>query len=423
VAATGVPSDPAAGTLSTRKARAATSGAAPASQTALGGRVIRAVRGRRVLVDGRWIVSFVSASYLGIEQDPRVHEAACRALGRWGVALTTPRILGADRLTLELEDRLAHFTGQPAAMVFPSTTHVALDTIPLLVAKGGVVFVDTWAYPTHLPGIHAAQRAGARVVGFPHNDIDALKRLVARAGPRGSKVIVADGIYPEGGPPASIETLITLAEDAGATLYVDDSHGLGVLGTPPATSSYPYGRGGGGVVRWSGRPYTRGVLVGTLSKSIGVPVAFLAGSAATVRTLRRASSAVVHSNPPAIPNIAAALAALDVHEREGDQLRRRIAHLVRYFRQGLARCGLAAISTDIFPLQAVSCGTVRDAVAAGRALMARGVWPVVQAGSTHGSTRVGTLRFPITARHSVDDLEQAVNALCALQADRGAASR
>ena len=80
---------------------------------------VEAISGRRVRVRDRWLVSFVSASYLGLEQDARVKQAACRAANSWGLSLATPRVLAQDPRDDEARGGHPRFTGQPAALAFP----------------------------------------------------------------------------------------------------------------------------------------------------------------------------------------------------------------------------------------------------------------------------------------------------------------
>jgi 8-amino-7-oxononanoate synthase len=238
---------------------------------------VEAVRARRIRVGDQWLVSFVSASYLGLEQDVRVKRAVCRALDSWGFSLAIPRRLARDRITAQLEHAIAGFVCQPAALVFPSTTHAALDLLPALATPSGAIFVDVRAYPTSLEGVHAAERRGARVYWIRHNDPSALQTAL-RAGVRARhKIVVCAGVYPEGAEAAPLREYADLASTFGAFLYIDDSHGIGIFGKGPATAHYPYGRGSGGLTRFLRLQPGRVVVGGTLGKATGVPIAFVAG--------------------------------------------------------------------------------------------------------------------------------------------------
>jgi 8-amino-7-oxononanoate synthase len=387
-------------------------------ETGMAQEPVQAISGRRVRVGDRWLVSFVSASYLGLEQDARVVQASCRAANSWGLSLGTPRALARDPVTARLETAIARFTGQPAALVFPSTTHAALDLLPLLSGPSGVIFFDARAYPTSLEGVRKAKVKGAGTYRFSHSDPAALASALQRARDAPKKVVVCDGIYPEGGDAAPLAEFASLAASADAVLYVDDSHGVGVFGEVPRTPAAPYGRRGGGVIRSLRLPSGRLVITGTLGKALGVPVAFVAGSSTLVRQARAVSETLVHSSPPSIPNMAAALEALQVNETEGDCRRLKLANLVRRFQEGLRSRHIEVRSNGLFPIQTIPFRSPGEAQKAGQFLRRMGVWPLLQLGSSD-YPRGGILRFFITASHTCADIDRAVEALAIFKARFG----
>ena len=390
----------------------------PVEAAEYAGRPVEALERRRLRLGDRWVVSFVSASYLGFEQDPRVKQAACGAVREWGVSLAMPRVLASDRITVNLELAIARFAAQEEAIIFPSTTHVALDVLPSLTCPPAAIFVDAGAYPTLLEGVFAARRRGARAYTFAHNDPDALQEALRGIEDNARKIIVCNGIYPEGGHAAPLRQFARIARSADALLYVDDSHGIGILGEGPPTPDTPYGTGGGGLLRWLGVRSDRVLLTGTLGKALGVPVAFVAGSRRVIDEVRSASKAFVHSSTPSIPNVAAALEALRLQELEGDQRRSRVAGLVRRFQYALRSRGVRVTSRGLFPIQTISYGSAREAQQAGRFLQQRGIWPVVQL-ETLIRPDSGVLRFVITALHMPSEIDRTIDVLAVFDRRNG----
>jgi 8-amino-7-oxononanoate synthase len=368
---------------------------------------ICAVAGPRVRIAGGWVLNFAATNYLGLSRHPWVRRAAARAAHEWGISLATPRMLAVDRLTEQLETAIAQLVGQEQALVFPSTTHAALDVLPLLAGPGGALFLDAWAYPLSAAGAYAATRDGARVRRFPHDDWKTMSRLLASHGAaRG--VVVCDGVYPATGRPAALQAIEHAAREWDAWVYVDDAHGIGLLGANP-DPTMPYGYGGAGTPAHLGIAPGRVIHVGSLSKALGVPVAFVAGPADPIGALRAAAPTYTHCSPPALPVLAAALAALQAHARDGDALRQRLASMTRRFQCGLSRIGLASEPRTCFPIQTLLCSSFPAAQAMARALRHDGIWAVLQAGP--GERAGGALRLALTALHSPADIDLLLDAL------------
>jgi 8-amino-7-oxononanoate synthase len=325
-----------------------------------------------------------------------------------------PRLLATDRLTAHLESELARLVGQEAALVFPSTTHIALDVLPLLAGSESILLVDEWAYPISLEGAYAAAWRGARIHHFPHNDCHALAQALQAHAHIPDKVIVCDGVYSAGGDPAPLREFTRLARAFDAVIYVDDAHGIGVLGESP-TRKMPYGCGGGGTPRHLGVGPGNLVHVASLSKAFGVQVAFVAGPTGFIDYLRNTAASHTHSSPPALPMLAAALAALRVHAVCGDALRRRLALRVRRFRNGLAMAGVGLPSNRLFPIQTLTFATPEAAEVAARAMRRQGIWGVLQFNPPDHPAG-GVVRFVLNASHCETDIDAAVGAILRLVA-------
>jgi 8-amino-7-oxononanoate synthase len=78
------------------------------------------------------------------------------------------------------------------------------------------------------------------VVRFPHNDPEALERLL-KAAPRSPRLICMDGVNSMTGNPPRLAEFAALAREHDALLYLDDAHGFGGAGSAPRTSRAPTG--------------------------------------------------------------------------------------------------------------------------------------------------------------------------------------
>ena len=363
----------------------------------------------RVLIDGKWVLNFTSSNYLGLANHAPIRAHAGNAVQSWGTSHAAPRILATDSLTSELETAIAELVQREAVLLFPSTLHAAIDVLTLLATGDRHVLVDERAYPISVSAARLVIRDRKRLIRFRHDDAGNLERLLAGPSPIKHAVIVCDGVYPESGRPASLREIAEVAARGGATVFVDDAHGLGLLGANPS-DDMPYGRGGGGSVLHTAARAENIVYVSSLSKALGVPLAFVAGSAPFIQELLATSASVVHSSPPAIPVVAAALATLKHHSRHGDKLRLRLFALVRYFQEEAVRHDLPLTIGSDFPLQTIRFSSPNAAISTGLTLRRQGIWPVIALGS-ESANNPAAVRFVITASHSRRDLDLAVRAL------------
>lgn len=122
--------------------------------------------GRRLRVQDRWLVSFVSASYPGLEQDARVKQAVGRTARFWGVSLSTPRVLAHDPVTVRLEAAIERLTGRPGSppVPFNDARSVGPPTPSFGIVRGD--FLRRQNYPTSLDGVRKEAK-GSPHVSFP----------------------------------------------------------------------------------------------------------------------------------------------------------------------------------------------------------------------------------------------------------------
>jgi 8-amino-7-oxononanoate synthase len=357
------------------------------------------------------VLNFTSSSYLGLNHDPEVRERTAAIVRHWGSSLAMPRLLASDVLTARLERELAGLVGAEATLLFPSTLHAAHDVLRLLAGAGGVIAIDERAYPISLAAARSVAWPDGSIMRFRHDDPGSLAEVLSGFTGRDA-VAVCDGVYPASGRSASLDAIGHIAARAGATVYLDDAHGLGVLGANPSRAQ-PYGHGGGGTLLHNGASPGNIAYVSSLSKGLSVPLAFAAGPARFIDYLRITAASVTHSSPPAVPVVAAALATLQRHAECGDELRGRLLNNVRSFRAGVRRLGLPLTSSSLFQIKSVAFASPAAALASGRQLRRHGIWPVIALYPEDHPTGA-VLRFVITAAHSDADIEQAIDALFSL---------
>jgi 8-amino-7-oxononanoate synthase len=337
------------------------------------------------------VVDLTSSLYLGLE-----HPSG--ALRPWrALTLGRPAALATDPLASSLEARLARLLGTEAAALGRSTTHLFVDLSPLTTPHTRMI-LDTAAYPALRWGAERAAGTGRRVETFRRADVRGLRRSLA-AGPRGA-LILTDGLCCGCGAVAPLREYVSVARRHGAHLLIDDTQGVGILGTG-SSERRPWGSGGGGTAAWlevAGAPEL--IVVASLAKALGAPVAAIAGPASIVARWKRTSETRVHCSPPTTAELAALDRALVANRRYGDRLRSRLLRNISRFRTVLTAAGISPLG-GFFPMQAVRLPTVAAARELHRRLWRARVYGVVQ----RGSDGAGRVTFLLTAAHSPEAIE------------------
>ena len=306
-----------------------------------------------------------------------------------------------------LAESLASVQGRERAVLGPSTLHLYADLFGLLSAKGIAVYVDAGAYPISRWGVERAAGRGVPVRQFAHHDPAALRdQIEADAGYRLRPIVVADGFCTICGEPAPIGAYIEAVHAFGGQLILDDTQALGILGHAP-TADAPYGRGGGGSLRWHGLEGSEVLVISSMAKGFGVPLAVLAGSEAMVRWFEAESETRVHCSPPCRAVTHAAEHALAVNESDGDAIRLRLAERVQQFRSGIHAAGFSA-SGGLFPVQTLAPLADLDGPRLHDHLEQRGIRTLLLDRHAGRSARVMLL---FTARHSPQDIQHVVAGL------------
>jgi len=348
------------------------------------------------------VPDFTSALYLGLRHPSR-------SLRPWpALSAGRPAALAEPPGAAGTAHALARLQGFAAATLAPSTLHLFWDLFPFVMANGpAAIHIDAAAYPISGWGIERAAGRGVPVHRFPHHDPVRLERGAEPEARRGLRpIVVTDGLCPGCGRVAPLDRYLQVARRLGGLVVVDDTQALGVLGAEPGPD-VPYGRGGGGSARWHGISAPELIVVASLAKGFGVPLAGLSGPAALVRRFEDASETRAHCSPPSVAALHAAEHALACNARHGDELRLVLARLVRHFRRCLADAGLG-VSGGLAPVQTLGPVPGLPARALHDRLAAQGVQAVLYRPHGVGGPRVG---FILTARHTRADVDAVTEAL------------
>jgi 8-amino-7-oxononanoate synthase len=362
-------------------------------------RVHEGVAGAETTVQEKRYTNFASYNYLGLNGHPEITAAAKAAIDRWGTTVSASRPVSGDERAIhrDLEWALARLHGaeDSVALVGGHSTNVTL--IGHLLGRNDVIVHDALIHNSIVEG---ARLSGARRVTFAHLDYEAADRLLAQARPRNGHALLAiEGHYSMDGDVPDLSAFIAVARRHRAWLMVDEAHAVGVLG--------PHGFGTAD--HFGVDPSEVDIWMGTLSKSLVSCGGYIAGCAELIDYLRVVLPGFVFSVGMAPSAAAAALAAIEVLEREPERVRRlndRAELFLHLARAGGLDAG-GSIGAAIVP---IITGSSILAARLAQALFERGVnvqpilYPAVP-------ERAARLRFFLTAEHSEDQIRETVRIL------------
>src|SRR5450755_2384946 len=271
-----------------------------------------------VRLGNRKVLMFGSNDYLDLITHPKVIEAAIQAIRKYGSGCSGSRLLnGTLDIHVKLEEELAAFVHKEAAFIFGTGFQANYAALSALTEKGDAMICD---HNLHASLVEGALRSPARTARFRHNDLEHFERCLENCPPDERILVITEGVFSMEGDIADLRGISKLAKFYGARVYVDEAHGIGVLGPT-----------GAGAAEHLGVLDEVDIVMGTFSKSLASVGGFIAAERAVVDYLKHTARPFVFSAslPPA--SGAAVAMALQIMKKEPERRLHllRIAQLLR----------------------------------------------------------------------------------------------
>ena len=346
-----------------------------------------------VRLGGRRVLMFGSNDYLDLITHPKVKEAAAQAIRKYGSGCSGSRLLnGTLDLHVMLESELAAFVHKQAAIIFGTGFQANYATLSALTDKGDVMICD---HNLHASLVEGALRSPARTVRFRHNDLEHLERCLENCPPEEKILLVTEGVFSMEGDIADLQGILKLAKPYGARVYVDEAHGIGVLGPT-----------GAGAAEHLGVLDDVDIIMGTFSKSLASVGGFIAGERSVVDYLKHTARPFVFSASLPAASVAAVGAALQIMKKEPER-QQRLLRIAGLLREELRSRGFAVLpgETAIVPV------VIREEIDLCRlckALLEQGIYinPVLRPAAAQN-----LLRISCTAAHTEKHVDRLVTTL------------
>jgi 8-amino-7-oxononanoate synthase len=357
-------------------------------------KTIEGNHGSRVVIDGNEVVMAGSNNYLGLTRHPLVVEAAVKATKDFGTSCSGSRYAnGTYVIHVELEQRLAEFMGKEKALCFTTGYTTNMGAISVLAGRRDYILSDR---ENHSCIMDATQLSFAETKKFKHDDMDDLERILDGLDKESGKLLVTDGVFSMKGTLSKLPRIVELKKKYGMRIFVDDAHGVGVVG--------PHGRG-------TAEHYCVesdvDVVMGTFSKSFAGLGGFIAGEERVISYVKHHARQLIFAASMTPASVAAVMCSLDLMQKEPQHLAN-LHKVIAQVRGEFRRIGYP-VDDEATPIVYVKVGEDLEAFTFWKELLEMGVYtnPVITPGVPQGQSGV---RASFMAIHTESDIARVIEA-------------
>jgi len=346
-----------------------------------------------VVIDGKEVILLCSNNYLGLANHPGLKKLVKEAVDKYGCSAGSSRLISGNMdLHERLEQQVARFKGAKASLVFNTGYMANLGIIQALAQREDVIFSDELNHASIIDGCRLSK---AKVMVFPHKDLNFLEECLKESFRFKRRLIVTESVFSMDGDIAPLPQIVELARKYGAIVMLDEAHATGVIG-----------KEGRGAMEYFGLENDVDVVVGTFGKALGSFGAYVCGSLTLREYLINTCRSFIFTTalPPAA--LASSIAAIQLVEGE-PKFREKLWYNVRYLRKELKQLGFhLSGQTQIIPLiigdEALTMGMTDLLLKEG--VFVQGIrTPTVPRGASR-------LRITVTSAHTKNNLDEALKA-------------
>ena len=358
-------------------------------------RVITSEQGPEIEVNGKQVLNFCANNYLGLSSNPKVIEAAHKAIDTHGYGMSSVRfICGTQDIHKELEDKISAFLGTEDTILYVAAFDANGGVFEPLFNEEDAIISDALNHASLIDGIRLCKAQRFR---YEHNNMDDLEDKLKQTQQLRSRIIVTDGSFSMDGTIAQLDKICELADKYNAAILVDDSHSTGFMG-----------KHGRGTHEYRGVMGKIDIITGTLGKALGgASGGFTSGRKEVIEMLRQRSRPYLFSNSVAPSIVGASIAVLDMLT-ETTVLRDKLEYNTKYFRTRMTEAGFDIKPGDhpIVPIMLYDAVVAQNFAAR---LLDEGIYvigffyPVVPKG-------MARIRVQLSAAHEQEHLDKAIAA-------------
>ena len=344
---------------------------------------------------GENVLNFCANNYLGLSSHPEVIQTAKDTLDSHGFGMSSVRfICGTQDIHKTLENKISSFLSTEDTILYAAAFDANGGLFEPIFGKEDAIISDSLNHASIIDGVRLCKAVRYR---YQNNDMQDLEAKLIESQPQRNRVIVTDGVFSMDGYIAQLDKICDLAEKYDALVMVDDCHSTGFVGKT--------GRGTHEHCDVIGRV---DIITGTLGKALGGAMGgFTSGRKEIIEMLRQKSRPYLFSNSLAPSIVGSGIKVLEILEKSTD-LRDKLEANTKYFRKAMSEAGFD-IKEGVHPIVPVMLYDARLAGDMADKLLDEGIYvigfsfPVVPKDQAR-------IRVQISAAHSQEDLDKAINA-------------
>lgn len=361
-------------------------------------RVIESEQDTEVTINGEQVLMFGSNSYLGLTTHPALKEASKSAIDKYGSGCAGSRFLnGTLDLHIELEEKLAKFVGKESALVFSTGFQVNLGVISSIPGRHDYIIMDDLDHACIIDG---ARLSFAKSLKYRHNDMASLEKVLQKCKEDSIKLIAVDGVFSMEGDLANLPEIVKLAKKYKANIFVDDAHGIGVMG-----------KLGAGTADHFGLTNDVDMIMGTLSKSLASIGGFVAADNDTINYLKHNARSLIFSASIAPANAASVIAAIDLIQQEPERIEK--LWINTYYAMDRLNAAGFDIGHTVTPIIPIYIRDNAKTFMLTKMLLEQGIFvnPIVTPAVSNESSLI---RYSLMATHSIDQIDESIDKITAI---------
>lgn len=361
-------------------------------------RVIESEQDTEVTINGEKVLMFGSNSYLGLTTHPALKEASKSAIDKYGSGCAGSRFLnGTLDLHIELEEKLAKFVGKESALVFSTGFQVNLGVISSIPGRHDYIIMDDLDHACIIDG---ARLSFAKSLKYRHNDMASLEKVLQKCKEDSIKLIAVDGVFSMEGDLANLPEIVKLAKKYKANIFVDDAHGIGVMG-----------KLGAGTADHFGLTNDVDMIMGTFSKSLASIGGFVAADNDTINYLKHNARSLIFSASIAPANAASVIAAIDLIQQEPERIEK--LWINTYYAMDRLNAAGFDIGHTVTPIIPIYIRDNAKTFMLTKMLLEQGIFvnPIVTPAVSNESSLI---RYSLMATHSIDQIDESIDKITAI---------